>query len=167
MLVDPGTGEVSGTPQAIASTANFPIDVTASYAGVTGTYIAELGLPSVTGPGRDSSQSYLGNTAGSGNTFQFWGPVNQPVSGGTPQWVFSSQVAGDYVDSYAIVPGGPNLIAQGGINDFPPGVTLNATSGVVSGTPTVKGQYWTSVSAIFHRGTFSRAISTRVFFDVF
>ncbi|MEY3480303.1 MAG: hypothetical protein RIQ71_1078 [Verrucomicrobiota bacterium] len=113
-----------------------------------------------------STGTYSGNIVHSGGgavtkTVAVSGTVTTPIgpnivstSGG------SAYVSTSY--SYAITTDGLQGVTSYGASNLPTGVTINATNGVISGTPTAAGTYNLTLRATGAQGTSTKAYTLRV-----
>ena len=162
LAVNSATGEITGASFQLAANTDSRVNATLTYGGVTYNYFATVTF-GVRVP--FATFSYHGNGSTVGSLFAFYGPANQALTGGAPVLSTTPTVPGDTLDGFALVNDGHDYFPAG-VNTLPPGVSLNPTTGLLSGAPTVPGQYWVNVSATFHRGVYSTPLTSLVFFNI-
>lgn len=173
------TGEISGTPTELSPTAkDVNIRIAVNYNGVSYPYSAVASFivyaPMI-------SVNYA-RPAGSSD---FYVRNGMDFNSGAPRIV--QGFAGDRIDDFQLVPNHSSIYNPSGTNSLPPGLVFDPATGVISGVPAAPHtlnrwgnpctpsdlqnrscpqQYWTSVSATFHRGAYSQKIYIDVFFRV-
>ncbi len=166
--IDAATGVLTGTPTtATANNGNAAtvakIDAVLSYDGVTATYVAPITVfvqpfsPILAYPDTSLGDSIL--------AFK----INQPISEGAPTMDGSGPQTAVTFDNFVVTPGGPNRWPSA-LNALPPGLTVDPVTGLLYGTPTVGGEYWTNMTATAHHngltGTASGILGIRIYCGV-
>lgn len=167
LVLNASTGEITGTPTQLSPPRDVIVRMSVSYGGVSNTYSATLNF-SVYAPA-----NYARYPQSPGSTY-IYVQNNKAFMSGVPEIV--GGYPGDTLDSFQIVPNAPGLYAEQGINDLPAGLVFDPATGIISGVPAVAHPlntwgnpctaidlanrscpqyYWTTVSAVFHRGTYS------------
>lgn len=146
------TGELSGTP---GLTGSIVVRVTAKDAlGCTGLLVHTI--PVSLSPTFDSILSSQLPASTLGQSYM----QNFPINGGTPPLKYNATPGSGQLQNGDARMRSQSTAERALIDGLPPGITLNATTGVLSGTPTAPGTYNFTVTATdFNGASVSRAFS--------
>jgi len=141
LSVDGQTGVISGTPSA-TGTYNPAIEMTATYLGQT--YSAEA-RPTFFIDRPSAALYWPMSVSRVGDALS----IDPQILAGRP---------GDALSNFVFIPGP--------FSALPPGVSLDPTSGRLSGTPTQAGSYSPRISATFVRGTYTTTLEGQGSFGI-
>lgn len=169
------TGEISGAPTQLTAGSDVIVRIVLSYGGASYAYTSDTLKFIVYAP--VYSMSYGQDS--------FYVINDKAFNSGAP--FITQSMPGDTLDSFQIVPDPSSLSKGWGIYGLPPELVFDPATGIISGVPAVPHplnmwgnpctptdlakrlcpqHYWTTVAAVFHRGTYSETRYVNMSFQV-